>query len=82
MLPLSVRTGQNMTRDHFLKLRNSGFTVNEENEPAPENIPVATTVDTVSDTTIRRNTIATEDWGLGGVDKWRISGGGVFLSPN
>ena len=49
-----------------------------KNEPVPENIPVATTVDNVTYTAIDRNAIAAEDWGFGGVDKWRTSGGGVF----
>ena len=71
-----------MTRDNFLELRNSGFAVNDDNEPVPENIPVDTTVNTVSDTDIDRNAIAAEDWGFDGVGQWKTSGGGVFLPPN
>ena len=52
------------------------------NELVPENIPVATTVEAVADTAIDRNDISDEDWGFGGVDQWRTSGGGVFLPPN
>ena len=74
MLPLSVGAGRNMTRDDFLELRNARFTVDDDNEPVPENIPVATTVDAVADTAIDRNTIAAEDWGFDGVDQWRTSG--------
>ena len=78
MLPLSVSTGRNMTRDNFWDLRNYGFTVDDDNEPVTDNIPVATTVDAVSDTSMERNSIADEDWGFDGVDQWRTSGGGVF----
>ena len=60
LLPLSVSAGQNMTRDDCLELRNSGFVVNDDNEPVPDNIPVATTVDAVSDTDIDRNAISAE----------------------
>ena len=81
LLPLSVSTGRNLTRDNVLELRNAGFAVNDENEPVPENIPVATTVDSVTDTDIDRNQIAAEDWGFYGVDQWRTSGGGFFLPP-
>ena len=35
LLPLSVSAGRNMTRDNFLELRNSGFTVDDDNEPVP-----------------------------------------------
>ena len=80
LLPLSVSAGRNMTRDDFLELRNARFTVDDNNEPVPENIPVATTVDAVADTAIDRNTIAAEDWGFDGVYQWRTSGGG-FFSP-
>ena len=69
-----------MTRGIFLKLSNSGFTVNDDYEPVTYNIPVATTVDAVADTDIGRNAIASEDWGFDGVDQWRTSGGG-FFSP-
>ena len=69
-----------MTRDHFLELRNAGFAVDDDNEPVPENIPVATTVDSVTDTAIDRNAIAAEYWGFDGVDQWRTSSGGFFPS--
>ena len=68
-----------MTRDEFLELRNSGFAVNDDNEPVPENIPVATTVDAVANTAIDRNDIAADDLGLDGVDQWRTYGSGFFL---
>ena len=55
MLPLSVSTGKNMTRDNFLELRNARFAVDDKNEPVPENIPVTTTVDNVVDNSIGRN---------------------------
>ena len=67
-----------MTRDDFLELRNARFAVDDDNEPVPENIPVATNVDAVADTAIDRNTIAAEDWGFDGVDQWRTSGGECF----
>ena len=82
MLTLSVSAGRNMTRDNVLELRNSGFAVNDDNEPVPENIPVATTADAVAGTVIDRNSIAAKDWVFDGVDQWRTSGGGVFLPPN
>ena len=82
MIPLSVSTGQNMTREIFLDLRNFGFAFDDDNEPVPENIPVDTTVDTFSDIVIDRNVIATDDWGFDAVDQWRTSGSGVFLPPN
>ena len=82
MLPLSVSAGQNMTRDNFLELRNAGFAVYDNNEPVPDNIPVATTVDAVADTAVDRNAIAAEDWGFDGVDQWRTSSGGIFLPPH
>ena len=82
MLPLSFSAGRNMTRDNILELRNSGFTVDDDNEPVPENIPLATTVDSVSKTTIDRNNISADDWVFDGVDQRRTSGGGVFLLPN
>ena len=82
MLPLSVSAGQNITRDNFLEISNSRLEVNDDNEPVPENIPVSTTVNAVSNTDIDRNTIAAEDWGFDGVDQWRTSGGAVFLPPN
>ena len=68
MLPLSVSNGQNMTRDNVLELRNAGFAVDDDNEPVPENIPLSTTVGSVSNTDIERNTIDNEDWGFDGVD--------------
>ena len=71
-----------MTRDNVLELRNAGFAVDGDNEPVSENIPVATTVDSVADTFIDRNYIAAEDWGFDSVDQWITSGGGVFLPPN
>ena len=82
LLPLSVSAGKNMTHDNFLELRNYGFAVSCNNEPVPENITVATIVDTVAKTAVYRNAIAAEDWGFDVVDKWRTSGGGVFLPPN
>ena len=82
LLPLSVSAGRNMTCDNFLELRSSGFAVNDDNELVPENIPVATTVDAVSNTPIYRNAISADGWGFGGVDQWRTSGGGVFLPQN
>ena len=45
-----------------MDLRNSGFAVDDNNEPVPENMHVATTVYTVADTVIDRNSIAVEDW--------------------
>ena len=80
MLLLSVSAGRNMTRDDFLELRNGGFAVDDENEPVPENIPVATTANAFSNTSIDRNAIAAEDWGFDGVYHWITSGGG-FFSP-
>ena len=82
MLPLSVSAGRNMTRDNFLEVRNDGFTVKDKNEPLPENITVATTVDAVTNTDIYRNAIASDYWGFDDVDQWRTSGAGVFLLPN
>ena len=82
MFLLSVSAGQNMTRDKILELRNSGFTVDDDNELVPENIPVATTVNAVEDTAIDRNSVADEYWGFDGVDQWRTSGGRVFILPN
>ena len=78
LLPLSVSARRNMTRDDFSELRNSAFSVNDNNEPIPEKIPVATIVDAVADTAVDRNAIAAEDWGFDGVDQWRTSGSGVF----
>ena len=80
--PLSVSARQNMTRDDFPELRNAGFAANENNEPVPEKIPVATTIDAFANTTIDRNAIYAEDCGFYGVDQWITSGGGVFLQPN
>ena len=82
MLPFSVSTGQNMTRDNFLVLGNVGFLIDEKNEPVPDNIRVANTFDAVTNTTLDRNSIAAEGWGFDGVDQCRTSGGGVFLPPN
>ena len=70
-----------MTRDNFSELRNAGFTVEDDNETVPDNIPVASTVNAVANTSIDRNDIAAEDWGFYGVDQWRTSGGGFFLPP-
>ena len=78
LLTLSVSAEQNMTRDNFLEIRNSGFAVDDDNEPVPEKIPVATTFNAVVDTAIDRNAIAADYWGFGGVDQWRTSGGGVL----
>ena len=44
-----------MTRDNILELRNAGFATDNNNEPVPENITVATTVDAVANTDIYRN---------------------------
>ena len=82
LIPPSVRTGENMTHDNFLDLSNAGFPVYDDIEPVPENISVATTVNTVADNAIDRNVITAEDWGFDGVDQWRTYGGGVFLPPN
>ena len=82
MLPLSVSAEQNMTRDHFLELRNARFAVDDDNEPVHENISVATTVNAVANTTIDRNNITSYYLGVDGVALWRTSGGGVFLPPN
>ena len=71
-----------MTRDNFSELRNSGFAVDDDNEPVPENIPVATTADAGADTGIGRNAIYAEDWDFDGVEQWKTSCGGVFLPPN
>ena len=60
MLPISVSAGENMTRDDFSELSNSRFSVDDGNEPVPENIHIATTADAVSDTAIDRNTIAAD----------------------
>ena len=56
-----------MTRDDFSELRNYGFTVNVNNEPVPENIPVSTIIDSFARTSIERNAIASEDCGFDGV---------------
>ena len=71
-----------MTRDNILEIRNAGFTVDDNNEHVPENIPVDTTVDSVEDTAIDRNAIAAEYWGFYGVDQWITSGCGVSPPPN
>ena len=60
VLPLSVSSGRNMTRDNFLELRNAGIVVNDKNEPVPDNIYVANTVNAVSNTAIDKNDIAAE----------------------
>ena len=60
MLPLSVSARQNMTHEDFSELRNSRFSVDDNNESVLENIPVSTTVDAVSETAIDRNAIAAE----------------------
>ena len=78
MLPLSVSAGQNITRDNFLEIRNARFAVDNNDEPVPDNIPVANTVDAFANTAIDRNAIAAEYWEFGGVDQWRTSGGGIF----
>ena len=78
MLPLSVSAGQNMKSDNFLVLGNDVFAVNDNNEPVPENIPVATTVDAFTNTAIDRNAITAENWVFDGVDRWRTSDSGVF----
>ena len=57
LLLLSVRSGKNMTRENVLELRNPGFTVDDNNEPITENIPVATTADAVAKTAIDINAI-------------------------
>ena len=57
-----------MTCDDFLELSNSGFAVDDGNEPVPENIPVATTVNAVAYTVIDRNAIDDKGWGFDGVD--------------
>ena len=49
LLPITVSAGKNMTRENVLELMNAGFKVDDNNEPVPENIPVATTVDAVAD---------------------------------
>ena len=49
---ISLSAGRNITRDDVLELRNSGFAVNDNNKPVPENIPVATTVNAVANTAI------------------------------
>ena len=61
-----------------MEIRNARFTVDDDNEPVPENIPVATTVNAVAYTVIDRNAIDDKGWGFDGVDSWRTSGGGVF----
>ena len=68
-----------MTRDNFLELRNAGFAVNDNNETVPKNIPVSTTIYSVTDTAIDRNAIAAKGWVFDGVDQWITSGDGVFL---
>ena len=78
LLPLSVSAGENMTCDNFLVLGNDVFAVDDENEPVPENKPVATTVDAFANTAVDRNDITTEDGVFDGVDRWRTSDGGVF----
>ena len=67
-----------MTRHNFLELRNAGFAVDDKDEPVPDNMPVATTINAVSDTAIDRKYSTAEYWGFYGVDQWRKSGGGVF----
>ena len=79
MLPLIFSAWQNMKRDGFSELMNSGFAVDDNNEPVPQKISVAITVNAVANTTIDRNTIAAEDCVFDGVDKWITPGGGVFL---
>ena len=69
-----------MTRDNFSELRNAGFALDDESEPVIENIPVATTVDTVTNTDIYRNDIAAKDFRFDSIYQWRTSGGG-FFSP-
>ena len=78
MLPLSVSAGQNMTRDNVSELKNVGFVIDDKNEPVPNKIPVANTVQDVTNTTIDKNAIATEGWLFDGVDHCRTSGGGAF----
>ena len=70
----------NFTNDNLTN--GKSLVINDYNEPVPDNIPVATTVDDVADTAIDINDIAAEDWGFDGVDQWRTSGGGFFLPPS
>ena len=71
-----------MTCEYFWELRNAGFTIDDNNEPVPEKIPVAITVDAVDNTAIEKDAIDSEDWGFDGVYQWRKSGGGVFIPLN
>ena len=66
----------------FLELRNSGFGVDDNNEPITENIYVTNTNDNVSDNAIDKKSIVAEDCGFDSVNQWRTSGGGFFLPPN
>ena len=58
-----------MTREIFLELRNARFAVDDISETVPKNMPVATTIDTVSYNVIYRNNISAEDWVFDGVDQ-------------
>ena len=49
-----------MTCDNFLELRDSGFAVDDNNEPITEKIPVTATVDAIADTAIDRKSISAE----------------------
>ena len=58
-----------MTRNIFLELRNSGFVVDDDNEPVSENTLVATTVNSIANIVIGINSISAEYWGFDGVDQ-------------
>ena len=63
-----------------MDLRNAGLAVNGDNEPVSDKIPIYTTVSTVANPTIGRNTIADEYCLFDGVDQWRTSGS-EFIYP-
>ena len=54
LLPLGVSAGRNMIGDIFLELSNARFKVDGKNEPVPENIHVANTVNAFANTAIEK----------------------------
>ena len=58
-----------MTCDNFLELRDSGFAVDDNNEPITEKIPVTAIVDAIAHTAIDRKSISAEGWGFDDVDQ-------------
>ncbi len=74
-IPDEIFRAGNRAEDIAL-VRGQGFEVDDDNDPAPENVPTV-----LDDTPVVNDLYEGQDWGWDGID-WRVVAGGNYNEPS